>query len=301
MSQKSLFLKILLSLSYVLLSTALFLYAFQQARVQQHAIGRKDTAIEHLRKKEKDLQDKIAEAELQQKKMNEENATLKKGMSDFEKEKETILEQVRTSISNFDQIRAQALAEIERLKGENAKLEGERNQMIENLANEKKTAQEAAQNLEERIRKLNSTIVENQKASKALVKSLNERARSAVALDTAKAHYNLGNFYFRNSQYKMASKEYREAIAYRPNDPDVNFNYAVLCADFLNDEPTALKYFRRYIELRPNATDRKKVEQRILDIELKLRVLNEGKKAKDVTPVDTMDPAPSFSMMGDKK
>jgi len=89
--------------------------------------------------------------------------------------------------------------------------------------------------------------------------------------DSAKAHYNMGNIYFQKGEYEIAVREYYQATTLMPNDPDSHYNLAYVSADFLNDYETALKHFKMYLYLNPEAKDIKYIKEKIVEAELNIK------------------------------
>ncbi len=92
-----------------------------------------------------------------------------------------------------------------------------------------------------------------------------------LKMDSAKAHYNMGNVYYQKGEYEVAAREYYQAVILMPNDPDVHYNLAYVSSEHLNDPDTALKHYKMYLYLNPNARDLHYVRKKILESELKLR------------------------------
>jgi tetratricopeptide (TPR) repeat protein len=78
----------------------------------------------------------------------------------------------------------------------------------------------------------------------------------SLRLDAAKAHYNMGNIYFNKGEYEIAAREYYQAVALMPDDPDAHYNLAFVSGEHLKDYATALKHYQMYLYLNPNPSDR---------------------------------------------
>lgn len=100
--------------------------------------------------------------------------------------------------------------------------------------------------------------------------------------DAAKAHYNMGNIYFQKGQYEIAAREYFQAVTLMPNDPDSHYNLAFVSGERLRDFKTALKHYKMYLYLNPNAKDRKFVNGKIVQAELELRAKVNSKLEEDL-------------------
>lgn len=100
--------------------------------------------------------------------------------------------------------------------------------------------------------------------------------------DSAKAHYNMGNIYFRKGEYEIAAREYYQASTLLPDDPDVHFNLAFVSSEHLRDYRTALKHYKMYLYLNPQAKDAKFVKRKINEAELHMRSIIDSPLEKSV-------------------
>lgn len=89
--------------------------------------------------------------------------------------------------------------------------------------------------------------------------------------DAARAHYNMGNIYFQKGDYEIAAREYYQAMVLMPDDPDVHYNLAFVSGEHLRDFRTALKHYRMYLYLNPNAKDKHLVKEKVIELELIMR------------------------------
>lgn len=89
-----------------------------------------------------------------------------------------------------------------------------------------------------------------------------------LRLDSAKAHYNMGNIYYNKGEYEIAAREYYQAVTLMPNDPDAHYNLAYVSGERLRDYRTALKHYKMYLYLKPDAEDKQFVKKMIIDAEL---------------------------------
>lgn len=86
--------------------------------------------------------------------------------------------------------------------------------------------------------------------------------------ELARAHYNMGNVYFERGEYQRSVVEYYQAVDLMPYDADAHYNLAYVSAEFIGDQDTALKHYQWYLYLKPNAQDRKLVEEKIVAAKL---------------------------------
>ncbi len=91
-----------------------------------------------------------------------------------------------------------------------------------------------------------------------------------LKLDSAKAHYNMGNIYFEKGEYDIAAREYYQAVTLMPDDPDAHYNLAFVSGEYLNDNETALKHYQLYLYLKPDAEDKAFVAEKIMHAQMVL-------------------------------
>lgn len=89
--------------------------------------------------------------------------------------------------------------------------------------------------------------------------------------DAAKAHYNMGNIYYQKGEYEIAAREYYQAVTLMPNDPDSHYNLAYVSSEELHDFNTAIKHYRMYLYLSPNAKDKNVVNEKIVQAKIAIR------------------------------
>lgn len=95
--------------------------------------------------------------------------------------------------------------------------------------------------------------------------------KSQMRQDEARVHYNMGNLFFKQGEYRRAAREYRQALHIAPQDPSAHFNLAFVSGEYLNDPQTALKHFKKYLVLNPQAKDGPLVQEKIIDAEMRLK------------------------------
>lgn len=292
------------TLVFVGLSAPLAYYGYRQMQEQEQRLSAKEAQIEQLRKTEEEMRARLAEAENKAASAETELQRKQDETTRFSSEKEAILSRVRDSVASFETFRRESADEINRLKGELSILEKEKTGLIEKLRSVESLSKEERERFTADIQALSRKIESQKQMESNLAASLKSKDTAAVIQETAKLHYNMGNFYFRNGEYARAAQEYLKAVHYRPDEADANFNLALVADEFLEDRPTALKHFKRYLELRPGAADYQKVERRILDLELQEKVYAENKKKnKQAEPAfqDPLGGSGALNFRGDKK
>jgi tetratricopeptide (TPR) repeat protein len=60
----------------------------------------------------------------------------------------------------------------------------------------------------------------------------------------------VGDYYFKQKNYRAALDRYKEALEYKPNDAAANFHLAQ-CYEKLNDNDQAAKHFQEYLKILP--------------------------------------------------
>ncbi|MCK5581645.1 MAG: tetratricopeptide repeat protein [Candidatus Omnitrophica bacterium] len=87
-------------------------------------------------------------------------------------------------------------------------------------------------------------------------------------VDEAKVHYNMGNIFFNQGKYEQAVGEYREAVRLVTDDASAHFNLAFVSDEYMHDYDTALKHYKKYLELNENADDVEMVKEKIFSLEV---------------------------------
>jgi tetratricopeptide (TPR) repeat protein len=208
---------------------------------------------------------------------------LKKEVERLKNEKEYEAKRVE----EMRQEREELVKEIRRSENQNAKQTKE----IEELKNKLGEQQES---VEARMKKMESDLKDAQetKQKKAepevetslplvnpedVEKQANEIFQKGGDLDPedakfkeelARAHYNMGNVYFERGEYQRSVVEYYQAVDLMPYDADAHYNLAYVSGEFIGDQETALKHYQWYLYLKPNAKDRKLVEEKIVGAKL---------------------------------
>ncbi len=328
MDKRGSVLGIFLLLLFVILlgvSVLLGMHGMSLMDAQRGKIAAKEAEIEKLSQQELALKKSIEEAEQQKEKLEEENNRLKREAEDTESQKKVILKQVRSSVDSFESFRVQSGEEIARLKSSMEALEKDKKALEDRIASETQMTKAEKEKLESRLAALTQEVsVQRQQESQILL-SVRQKEKIPIVVETAKRHYNLGNFYFKGREYAKAAAEYEKALFYQPNDPAANHNLGVVYDEYLGDRMLAVRYYRKYLTLQPEAPDRFKVRERILDLEMgekvmgawsdnqkkKLeekenvgfmtRFLGFGKQAETAKDLDTATNLPGLGIMEDKK
>lgn len=159
----------------------------------------------------------------------------------------------------------ESLMKTDKAKDENLKAISDLKAKILSLENTAKRAIPESQkrDLLEKIESANSA---EKKAYMELVDSL--RANENFKKELGQNYYRLGNMNFELQRYKKAAEYYQMSLALTPNDPATNYNLAVVSDFYLNDQLSAMDYYKRYLIASPNDEAAKKVQERLLELEL---------------------------------
>ncbi len=76
----------------------------------------------------------------------------------------------------------------------------------------------------------------------------------------ADLYYNKAVEFIKNKQYQQAEDSLEEVVKLNSRDKDAYYNLGVLNEMYLNDRKKALLYYRKFIELAPNAENAKEVQ-----------------------------------------
>jgi len=129
--------------------------------------------------------------------------------------------------------------------------------------------------------KLKSSQDERDKALFELSRALKQK--ESLLRDSSLLHFTMGNEFFKQRDYKRAVEEFKRSIEFNPLLADAYYNLAVIYDDYLGDNVLALRFYRRYVELSPNAPDRKKVIEKMVQSDMK-------EKSRVDSPIDKMYP-----------
>lgn len=292
---------VFLFLTMLMIVMAVVAYAYLLQKGQAAAIAKRETEISRLREAETAIQAQLEEKSKDEARIREANAALQADAARFEEEKNVILNQVKTAINNFESFRIDARNEIARLKTEIDALQADKAALESEVQNVVDLSAEERGHLQTEIADLSDKISNGQKMQKRLARQLDRHESVNISVETAKLHYNLGNFYFRNRDYTNAAREYEQALIYQPGDADIHFNAAVVYDDYIGHYDSAKAHYQKFLELRPDAAERKRVQQRILDINLrsKMDIDVPSKSGGKWTPTPNFALS-NFALQGDK-
>lgn len=301
------FLKFVLALIFLAVcasSVALGIYGYRKFGADRARLVTKDAEIEKLNHAELELKQAVADAGDRQKAIEEENDRLKKQADLTEGQKKVILNQVRSSVDSFESFRTQATDEINRLRSSITALDADKRALSDRITAAENVSKEDKDKMQSQVQDLGKQIEDHKLAEARLRSNVRKKDKAAIVKDSAKLHYNLGNFYFRGRNFLEAAREYQKALFYQPNDPEANFNLAVVSDEALDDYVTALEHYKKYLAVSPGAKNAVEISERVLDLEIKQKVTIDGTKvypAKDAIKSEEKGTLAHFDMAADKK
>lgn len=81
-------------------------------------------------------------------------------------------------------------------------------------------------------------------------------------------HYNMAVIYSKEGRPRDAEAEYLKALRIDPSDAEIHYNLGILYEQDLKDPKKAAMHYRRYLAIRPNASDVDQVKSWIMDLDV---------------------------------
>ncbi len=205
----------------------------------------------------------------------EENLELSKRIEEFSAEVERLKKDIdiRTvQIGRFSaqrtrmdvSMRNQASRFDERIKKANAEI----GQFKKALDHERIESEKLKTSLSGRIEDLEKELKGAEAKRQQLVKVLARYQKGRMVRETAKMHYNLANLFVEQKKYKIAIKEYLRVIKLYPNDAEAHYNLALVYDIHTNDIASAVKHYKRCLEMNPRFRRKRTILERISTLEL---------------------------------
>ena len=231
------------------------------------------------------LVDANSHLEKQVAKLKNENSSSSNRYNKLKKDRDGLSE----SIAKVRSTNRRYSKKIKRLKGEVLKLKVSKDELMQEVLAQQEDIQEKVKDdsVDEEIMLLAAVTSKEVKKREIQTMDLLEKIDAfteedeRLKGDAAKAHYNMGNIYFQKGEYEIAAREYFQALTLMPNDPDVHYNLAFVSSEYLKDYRTALKHYKIYLYLNPQAKDASFINKQILKSELKLRSIVDSPLEKE--------------------
>lgn len=212
-----------------------------------------------------------------------ENVLLKKRLTEIEserrrlaKEREDLAAEAEKAKRELKEISEKAVAAA-RQGAEYKKIVAKLPDIEEQVAVLREDVEEKAEKLSAREQQLEALKVELERREHRLAKAqkmteLLEKARAEVQQVNNKEkldmHYNMAVIYYKEGRTKDAEAEYLKALRIDPADADIHYNLGILYDQDLKKESKAAMHYRRYLTLRPNASDADQVRNWIMELEM---------------------------------
>jgi tetratricopeptide (TPR) repeat protein len=203
--------------------------------------------------------------------LRDENESLRRGQMEFESSLRKA-EQLTTQVAGLEKQNKEQAATIQEsvkkfdeVTAENTKLKSDADVV------------RLQKDIEDYKRKVKNIEAERDKAVSEMARALKQR--EDLIRDSAILHYNLGSIFFKQREYKKAIDEFRRSADLNPLLADAYYNLAIICDDYLADVNSAIIYYKKYLELTPNAKDINQVTEKMMQAQLK-------KKAMVDSPLD---------------
>lgn len=88
-----------------------------------------------------------------------------------------------------------------------------------------------------------------------------DKARERLVDEADRYHYNLGVLYAQTKDFDLAIGEFKDALAYNPNNAMAHYNLGVIFDDYFKDSKNAKYHYRRFLELNPTSDDTESVKE----------------------------------------
>ena len=186
------------------------------------------------------------------------------------------IEQVRSTNRKYSQQLKAMGEEVKNLEGAKAQVQEEKEMLAKNLAEASAKKSQESDDVSggnDSPSPSNEEVIKREANAVDLLSRIDAFTEQDERLktDSAKAHYNMGNIYFQKGEYEIAAREYYQAVMLMPDDADAHYNLAYVSSEYLQDYKTALKHYKTYLYLQPNAKDIYLVKEKILEAQLHLR------------------------------
>jgi tetratricopeptide (TPR) repeat protein len=84
-----------------------------------------------------------------------------------------------------------------------------------------------------------------------------------IRRQSAKVHNDLAYLFLEQGRRAAAAEEFGQAASLMPDDASAHYNLALICEEYLYDFPVAIRHYKKYLELVPDAADAATVRKKI--------------------------------------
>lgn len=93
------------------------------------------------------------------------------------------------------------------------------------------------------------------------------KARQRLTSEADRYHYNLAVLYVQNKDFDLAVQEFKDALAYNPDNAMAHYNLGIIYDDYFKDVENAKYHYRRFLELSPTSDDAESVKEWLANLD----------------------------------
>lgn len=194
-----------------------------------------------------------------------------------------MLQKAQEELTSMQAERGKILKDNERLQNDSVsyltvstKLQEEKDLLQKNLQEAQKLIevkdgnlkqiQDQLDKLQRELKKHGPSVQAAEKAREKKLKSGILILQKRIKLERAVYNYNLGVAYTQAKTYDEAIAAYRKSLEFNPANPEAHYNLAIIYDRIQQDPENALRHYRQYLKLKPDAEDKDEVLSKIEDL-----------------------------------
>lgn len=212
--------------------------------------------IEELKEEVKEQKTEVGKQKTEDRKQRTEILRLERELKAAQRKEESLLREIEKEKAIFEKEKEELEKEIDDLK----------KQITEDRKQRTEERSEMQKKVSELDKSLNDTLGEFSGAQRELKR---------LKRENADMHYNLGVIFQQQAKWREAVREYEKVLEIKPDDADANFNLAIIYDTIKNDREKAVFYYKRYLDITPEADDALKVKEYITGLNTKNAVWGE--------------------------
>ena len=215
------------------------------------------------------LSAKLQDLESQMQKLQSENDEHSTRYDDLKRERDELAQTIQ-NVRNSNRQYAQEVGDLEKQVGTLQDSQKEMMAKAQDMEEAKESAVTSNENSGSSVGETGAQVQNREQKTIDLLSRIDAFTEQDENLrsDAAKAHYNMGNIYFEKGEYEIAAREYYQAVTLMPNDPDAHYNLALVSSEYLDDQKTALEHYKTYLFLKPDASDKNAINEKIIHAQL---------------------------------
>ena len=239
---------VVLLIAYALVVSAIGVHSFIKTQELQRQLLSLTLVRQELERRAGAISSQLEDYENERK-------LLEQSLSKLNKESKDKLAQITSEMDSYKNRVGQLSQNLERAHEKLIALERE-NQTLKQapVADKKKQGE------------LTQALSKKEEEVKALSAKLDE-LQSELKNKTATLHYNLAVNFSQDRDFDNAIIEYEKALKIDPDHIASHYNLGILCEEYSKDYAQAIKHYRRYLQLSPDAQDAPQIERWIQQLE----------------------------------